>query len=254
MMMIPPADLGYIEETFRTVVRVVTEAYEDASEPPELPVSTPEVLTESLLRLLEVLRGFEPDTDPNLSARDEDGGGYQDLPALGDHGLTQLSEFAHWAKALGLPDAHRDIRLLSFSLGIWLIRNGGELSNPETVVDALAYVANQIKSPHELEKMFQLTTECVDAVDPGIAEDLDRSNPGRPWRILLLNRSIIATRSHQPALMEEAFQTLVELLPEDAPNFFSEGMEQMEALDYPDPVREVMEKYFKIWCTPKRLH
>jgi hypothetical protein len=31
-------------------------------------------------------------------------------------------------------------------------------------------------------------------------------------------------------------------------------MEQMDALDYPAPVRQVMEKYFQIWCTPKTLH
>ena len=47
--------------------------------------------------------------------------------------------------------------------------------------------------------------------------------------------------------MEAAFAVLCEKLPEDATRFFSEGMEQMNVLDYPPHVRKVMEKYHREW-------
>jgi hypothetical protein len=54
--------------------------------------------------------------------------------------------------------------------------------------------------------------------------------------------------------MEQAFESLIEHLPEDAPSFFREGMEQMNALDYPEQVRAVMARYYQRWCVPERLH
>jgi hypothetical protein len=72
--------------------------------------------------------------------------------------------------------------------------------------------------------------------------------------VLLLNQSIIATRSHNPELMEQAFATLTGKLPEDAARFFSEGMQQMDALNYPEHVRKVMEKYHRQWTVNRALH
>jgi len=72
--------------------------------------------------------------------------------------------------------------------------------------------------------------------------------------VLLLNHCIVATRSHNPELMEAAFAVLTDKLPADAPRFFSEGMQQMEALDYPGHVREVMEKYHRKWNVDRSLH
>ena len=55
-------------------------------------------------------------------------------------------------------------------------------------------------------------------------------------------------------LMEAAFAILISQLPEDATRFFSEGMEQMDALDYPPHVRQVMEKYHREWPVNRSLH
>jgi hypothetical protein len=54
--------------------------------------------------------------------------------------------------------------------------------------------------------------------------------------------------------MEEAFAVLTRHLPEDAARFFTEGMQQMDALNYPSHVREVMEKYHRQWTLNRSLH
>lgn len=69
-----------------------------------------------------------------------------------------------------------------------------------------------------------------------------------------MNQAIIATRSHQAELIDEAYQVLVEALPEEALRFFEEGMQQMEALNYPEVARQVVEKYYNLWNIPKTLH
>ena len=54
--------------------------------------------------------------------------------------------------------------------------------------------------------------------------------------------------------METAFALLTRNLPEDASHFFSQGMQQMDALDYPSDVRKIMEKYHSDWPVNRPLH
>jgi hypothetical protein len=54
--------------------------------------------------------------------------------------------------------------------------------------------------------------------------------------------------------MEQAFDSLVEYMPDEAPAFFREGMEQMDVLNYPSQVRVVMELYHEEWCGRRVLH
>jgi len=96
--------------------------------------------------------------------------------------------------------------------------------------------------------------EVVDATADIIRQDLEKTNPGRPWRVLQVNRAIVATRTHQPDVMDTAFESLAANLPEDAQRFFSEGMEQMDLLNYPPHVREVMDRYYRKWSIDRSLH
>ena len=75
-----------------------------------------------------------------------------------------------------------------------------------------------------------------------------------PWRILNLNYGIVATRSHNPELIEQAYDSLAKNLPQDARQFFKEGLQQMEVIAYPDEVREVVERYNKMWGSESSLH
>ncbi|MEA1890854.1 MAG: hypothetical protein U9N50_13895 [Pseudomonadota bacterium] len=94
-----------------------------------------------------------------------------------------------------------------------------------------------------------------DAVPAQIKEDrVDRNNTGRPWRILNLNRGIIATRSHHPEIMPHAYSDLVKNIPDDARQFFNEGQKQMEIVDYPDHVKEIMQQYNDLWGNEDALH
>ena len=70
-----------------------------------------------------------------------------------------------------------------------------------------------------------------------------KKNQMRPWRLLHINRGIVATRTYDVDIMKKAFDELLIYLPDEAPEFFIEGMREMDALDYPTHVRELMEFY-----------
>ena len=143
---------------------------------------------------------------------------------------------------------------LALPLACWIARRGGELAHPAPVVNAAGALANSTKAPDELATLYGLMSEVVDALSPKVTQDSELADSTRPWRVLLLNRAIVATRSHRPDLMESAFRAVVEALPGDAPEFFREAMGQMEALNYPPQVRAVVQRYADAWCLRRTLH
>lgn len=86
-----------------------------------------------------------------------------------------------------------------------------------------------------------------------LKSDLEPTNPDRPWRLLHLSYGITATRSHNTERMRQAFDRLVSVLPQDASQFFSQGMQEMVRLDYPQHVRVVMQEYHDHW-TKQAMH
>ncbi len=212
-------------------------------------IVSPELLTEALQQFGEVMRRIEATPRPAAAAP----GDAADITELGDYGLGLLQDFARWAEQLGQEQARATIDARIVPLALWVARHGGTLNTLEPVVNTLAARANQTLEPAQLVQLCTEMGEIILAAASSIRQDLDKSNPGRPWRILNLNRAIVATRSHDPALMERVFAELVSYLPDDAADFFSEGMRQMDALDYPPSVREVMQNYHHRY-TVKALH
>ncbi|MHB8551767.1 MAG: hypothetical protein ACYDB8_12510 [Acidiferrobacterales bacterium] len=149
-----------------------------------------------------------------------------------------------------MPDARFGIGLTGLTIADWTIRHHGHLRSLEPVVNALADAANRTTETGDLERMARFMGEVIHASDSFIQQDMEKTNPGRPWRLLHLNRGIVATRSHNLALMGEVFDELVSALPEEASGFFEQGMQQMEALDYPAPVRKLMARYHSAWSRP----
>lgn len=213
-----------------------------------------ELIAEALRQLLEVMARVEADRRNEGAAQFPHRPGSADITELGEYALKLQESLAALIKQVDLTDQQAAVAALAVDIALWVADHGGRLDTLEAVVDALALIANRSHEAHELLGLCGVMGRISAAVSPLIREDLERVNPGRPWRVLLLNRGIVATRSHDPAAMEEAFTFIIRHLPEEAPRFFAEGMQQMEALDYPPQVRRVMEKYHRRWSLNRVLH
>lgn len=244
-------NIDVIGPTVQSVANEVVSAFERSErEPPTQ--QDPRLLREALDSFLAIARQVEAGggNGPALTG--------PELSEVGAHGLTILDGLAEWTQRLELgqaPDNEigRRLNRLYPSLAVWIARQGGQLMALEAVVNALAELANQTQDTDKLAELAGLAGEIVEASAPDLKQDLEKGNPGRPWRILNINRGIMATRAHDPEMMEMAFQALIRYLPEEAPRFFAEGMGQMEALDYPSEVQAVMQRYFDDW-TSRTLH
>lgn len=226
-------------------------------------VVSPELLTDALRQFFAIMRRIDaPGTDESAPAsiydtlaaadparaaleapattqapRANDAG---DISELGEHSLTSLADLGQWAAQLEQPRARQQIAALTVPVALWVARHGGVLRELEAVVNALAAVANATGEPELLRELSRVMGEITEAVAPELRQDLDRSDATRPWRILNLNRGIVATRSGDTAEMARAFEALRTHLPEDAPQFFAEGLRQAEAMGLPEPVRELI--------------
>ena len=127
------------------------------------------------------------------------------------------------------------------SFTYWVALNGGTLTKIEQAVNALAYLANTVHDKPGLESLYEIATYLIAASDEKIKQG--SNPPGSSWHVLIMNISIIATRSHNPDLMNSAFASLIQYFPNAAPSFFKEGMSEMVRLNYPEHVRIVMKRY-----------
>lgn len=230
-------------QRFRRVAAEIDETFE-ARRPDVTDQVTPAQLREALEQfLLTALQLDERTSDTEPLTAD-------DVSQLGDYGLTLLLDLTTWAAQLGLSDERQELEVVAVAVAAWIMRHGGELRTLEPVVNALAYFANHTHDIKILEALSDFMGNTIQATSNFIKQDLEKTNRGRPWRMLHLNRAIVATRTHDPVLMERVFNELGRYLPDDAPQFFAEGMQQMEALNYPSRVREVMSRYFDRWSRP----
>ncbi|MGE5154108.1 MAG: hypothetical protein ACM3ST_08840 [Bdellovibrio bacteriovorus] len=252
--MLPPVDIRYVAQELARLGEEVRRLADESTEGLE---PHPEVLTDGLADLLDALEAAD---SPELARRGQTLQGHLagEPDGLLTHGLNLLSQLADLAARLHQPQTARAIEGLALPLACWLMRRGAELTHPEPVINAAAALANNLRDPDELAALYLLMSEVVEGMSPRRTQEASGDRPGpateRPWRVLLLNRAIVATRSHRPNLMVEAFQAVCEHLPDDAPSFFREGMGQMEPLNYPQPVRDVMDRYYHLWCAGQRLH
>ena len=177
-----------------------------------------------------------------------------EINELGEYGLTLLEEMSAFAEDLGLGDIANSIEDLAFPFAIWLARNEVELKNITPVVNALSRKVNVITETHMMRQLFNYTNEIIDCLNPDIPQDTEKNDPQRPWRVLVINRALLAARSHDIDLMKNAFDFLSEQLPEEAASFFEDSVEQMHLARYPEPVKELIQHYFLMHCTSHTLH
>ena len=205
-------------------------------------------VAQALRQFLQVLARLEADAKAGVERL-----GTDEVTEIGDYGFGLMQMLRDSAERLRMERAQAQLGDLSLPLALWVIRHGGMISQLEAVVDVLAADANRTTERGALKTLADVMVEVLDGAAPQLRHDLEASNPGRPWRVLHLNYGIVATRCHDPERMRDAFDRLIQALPQDAPGFFAEGMRQMDALDYPQHVRDVMEHYHRRYVD-QRLH
>jgi hypothetical protein len=245
-------DFSFNAKTFRTLLHVAVAEHIEAITADTSTEESPEQLLAGMEKAIDVME--RADADAAAGAR-------QGEAVLSDVEITEIGDFA-----LGLLDAivdrvekasghqHRDLSRLAIPISLWIARQGGHINKLELVVNSLAAWANELQDTIQIAELTRVIREIIDAASDEIRQDVEQTNPMRPWRIINLNYGIVATRSHDPVLMDEAFELLVKNLPGDARAFFREGMQQMDTVGYPDEVRAVVEKYDRMWGSGHTLH
>ena len=168
----------------------------------------------------------------------------EDAAELGDYGIQLARDLVLLAARLGLRQAQHDLEVLTLSITAWILHHKAELRTLEPIVDALANYANLLREPQDLLRLVSLVDSIVLGTQRAIKQDLEPADPGRPWRILLWNRGIIATRSHDCAAIERVYDEFVLYLPHEAGDFFRKAMQQMQALNYPPAVKTLVQRYY----------
>lgn len=200
-------------------------------------------LMEILLRLEGEYRSGTPETRREFAAS---------ATELGEFAFTLLDKTERILDRT--PERKSQRTALDLGFAYWVARHGGDIRELAPLVDAVALLANRTQAAASLADLATVMLTLIDTAAPTHAQDLDNANPGRPWRLLHLNLGIVATRAGRADLMELAFARLVTHLPQDAAQFFHQGMQQVERIDYPESVRAVMQNYFQRWGGKPALH
>lgn len=162
---------------------------------------------------------------------------------IGEHGFILILQMIDLMEKLDLPHKRREIEQISLIFARWVIKFQGQLNHIEPLVNAFAHSANNMHEKSSLKALVELMSMVVDACSDEIKHDLQSTDLYRPWRLLLINRCIVATRTHDIELMKKVFDDFIFFLPQDAQGFFNEGLQEMDALDYPPEVEKLIEQY-----------
>lgn len=190
-----------------------------------------------LLQQLESVR----DKDPEV------------ISDMGEYGLYLLQKLSEIVEQLGLLQTRQRLERHIISFGLWVCANDGVLRELEPIVNAYAAEANRSRSNRDLEHLCAAMLRSVHCVDPLVVERQERVAVA-PWRLLNLNTGIVATRTQNIDLMRAAYEAVIRNLPEEAPEFFSEGMEHLDLTNYPEAVREVIDGYHHRFAKARTLH
>ncbi len=163
---------------------------------------------------------------------------------ISDYGFVLLLKLIDLMERLDLPHKRKEIEQISLVVARWTIGYDGTINYLEPVVNAIAQLANLMQEKEALLALSDLIADIVDHCSLELKKDQPDSEELRPWRLLHINRGIVATRTHDLDVMKKAFDEFLIYLPQEASGFFAEGMKEMDALDYPPHVRKVMESYF----------
>lgn len=173
---------------------------------------------------------------------------------IGDYIFNLLDQLAIAAANRGMQEQMLQFHRMALPVAVWLHRHHGVINKLDILVNAIASFANELTDPLRLEELADLAEKIVAMATDDIKRDLDNTDARRPWRVLNLNWGIIATRTHNTQVMQRTFDQLIKNIPQDAANFFREGMQQMAIINYPQHVKDVMEQYYRLLSGDVRRH
>lgn len=248
-------DFSFNAGTFKDLFHNTVADYLKDVEPDRDDVNSPDNLLAAMDQAIDVMARADADSAVQNEMTAESIGMLEekDISQIGQYALDLLEAMVSFVQNK-TGEQNRELLRLSLPLSLWVARRGGKLAQIDMVVNSLAGYANEVTETHLLAELAAVIKEVIDACSEDISKDLEQTNMMRPWRILNLNYGIVATRSHQPKLIEQAYDALVKNLPQDARGFFKEGLQQMDIVGYPDDVREVVERYNKMWGAESVLH
>jgi len=247
-------DFSFNAKHFRSMLEQAVAGGIEASSLAQDAESSPERLLSAIGQAIDVMQRAEADV---LSESPENVVEEKDITQIGDYVLTLIEGLIDHVQAVSDNRAaaqSRALMRLTLPVAMWVAHCGGRLDKLDLVVNALADYANEYREPEQLAELTRVMATIIQAASESVKQDLEQTNPMRPWRILHINYGIVATRSHQPKLIEAAYDVLVKNFPNDARQFFREGMQQMDIIGYPQAVREVVERYDRMWGAESTLH
>jgi hypothetical protein len=248
-------DFSFKANTFRDLFHNTVAEYIEDTDEDEQDVNSPRALLTAMDQAIDVMARADADSavQNDMSAESMGLLEEKDISKIGQYTLDLLEGMVAYVQNK-TGEQNRELTRLSVPVSLWVARHGGKLSQVDMLVNSLAGYANELTEPHMLADLAAVIKEVIDACDNEIRRDIDQSNMMRPWRVLNLNYGIVATRSHRPELIEQAYDALIENLPQDARQFFKEGKQQMDLIGYPEEVREVVERYNNMWGSESSLH
>ena len=141
---------------------------------------------------------------------------------ISDYGFVLLLKLIDLMERLDLPHKRKEIEQISLVFARWTISYNGTINYLEPVVNAIAQLANLMKEREALLALSELIANIVDHCSLELKKNqLDDNEEFHPWRLLHVNRGIVASWRHVLTTLKE-----------------------MDALDYPPHVRKVMEFYY----------
>lgn len=250
-------DLTNISETITEAGQHVMQAFRRQSAV-EASVVQPDMITEALGQLIEIMYMIEVDqastsifTDMpfQLPRELQDQDDYQPLSSeeiseLGDHGLSLIETLSEWAGNLELTQEEQQLRAVMIIVSLWIARHGGYLSSLSTVVDTLAQIANKTDDTKVLKELSFVMGELISAVHNDVRYARHHEEQREIWRILNINRGIIAARTNDPRVIETVFDQLVLNIPTEAAEFFEKNLQKMDTLACSAHTQSIMQRYF----------
>ncbi|MCB1858693.1 MAG: hypothetical protein KDI63_10490 [Gammaproteobacteria bacterium] len=256
-MELPPQDLGWFADNLADVIQEIATA-RSSRDGVILQTEAPaELLDKIVPALVDALKTVNIDNNNNISELHNIPSRSINVSELCDYGLGILGELAQLATDLKQRDQVERIEQLAVSLTLWTLQRQGSLRSIELVVNGLARLANHTAEHSSLVYLFHVMSDVMlalsrSSVGTGPEKSTGISTDAR--KILLLNRAIVATRALSPDLMDIAFADVANELPESAPQFFAEGMQQIDIQNYPPEVSRVIERFHRDWPETRVFH